>query len=88
MILHTKFQVNWPSSSGVEHILRILPYLGMTAILVMRSEPSVYTLFSRVPAYEIKLKLAQKYQRRSLFKMLTEGRQVIIGQGHLFGLDI
>ena len=35
LMLHTKFQGNWPNGYGVEHFLRFLPYIGMASILVM-----------------------------------------------------
>ena len=34
-MLHAKFQDNMISGSGEEDFLRFLPYMGMTAILVM-----------------------------------------------------
>ena len=34
-MLHTKFQDHGTSGSGEEDFLRFLPYMGMTAILVM-----------------------------------------------------
>ena len=34
-MLHTKFRGNRPTGSGEEDFLRFLPYMGMTAILVM-----------------------------------------------------
>ena len=33
-LLHIKFQGNAPSGSGEEDFLRVLPYMGMEAILV------------------------------------------------------
>ena len=35
LMIHTKFQGNWPNGYGVEHFLRFLPYIGMASILVM-----------------------------------------------------
>ena len=35
MMLHTKFQGHWSIGSGEEDFLRFLPYMGMSAILVM-----------------------------------------------------
>ena len=34
-MLHTKFRGNRPAGSGEEDFLRVLPYMGMAAILVM-----------------------------------------------------
>ena len=34
-MLHTKFQGHWSIGSGEEDFLRVLPYMGMAAILVM-----------------------------------------------------
>ena len=34
-MLHTKFQGHWSIGSGEEDYLRILPYMGMAAMLVM-----------------------------------------------------
>ena len=34
-MLHTKSQGHRPSGSGEEDFLRVLPYMGMAAILVM-----------------------------------------------------
>ena len=34
-MLHTKFHGNRPARSGEEDFLRVLPYMGMEAILVM-----------------------------------------------------
>ena len=34
-MLHTKFHGNLPAGSGEEDFLRVLPYMGMAAILVM-----------------------------------------------------
>ena len=36
-MLHTKFRENWPAGSGEEKKIfeGVLPYMGMTAILVM-----------------------------------------------------
>ena len=34
-MLHTKFQGHWSIGSGEEVFLRILPYIGMAAMLVM-----------------------------------------------------
>ena len=34
-MLHAKFQDHMTSESGEEDFLRFLPYMGMTAILVM-----------------------------------------------------
>ena len=34
-MLHAKFQYHRTSGSGEEDFLRVLPYMGMTAILVM-----------------------------------------------------
>ena len=34
-MLHTKFHGNRPAGSGEEDFLRVLPYMGMAAILVM-----------------------------------------------------
>ena len=34
-MLHTKFQGNWPASSGVEVFEGFLPYMDVAAILVM-----------------------------------------------------
>ena len=34
-MLHAKFQGHRTSGSGEEDVLRFLPYMGMTAILVM-----------------------------------------------------
>ena len=42
-MLHTKFRRNVPTGSGEEDFLRFLPYMGMTAILVMRPGPFIQT---------------------------------------------
>ena len=34
-MLHTNFHGNQPAGSGEEDFLRVLPYMGMMAILVM-----------------------------------------------------
>ena len=34
-MLHTKFRGNRPAGSGEEDFERVLPYMGMAAILVM-----------------------------------------------------
>ena len=34
LMLHTKFQGNWPSGSGEEEFLRFWAFVSMTAILV------------------------------------------------------
>ena len=34
-MLHTKFRENRPTGSGGEDFLRVLPYIGIAAILVM-----------------------------------------------------
>ena len=34
-MLHTKFRENWPAGSDEEDFSRVLPYMGMAAILVM-----------------------------------------------------
>ena len=34
-MLHTKFHGNRPAGSGEEDFLRVLPYMGVAAILVM-----------------------------------------------------
>ena len=45
MMLHTKFQGNWPNGSGKEDFLRFWAFLSMTAILVMWPWPFVYHYF-------------------------------------------
>ena len=35
-MLHTEFQGHWSVGSGEEDFLRVLPYMGMAAILIMR----------------------------------------------------
>ena len=39
-MLHTKFQGSQPSTSEKEDWLKFLPYMGMTAILVMWPQPN------------------------------------------------
>ena len=34
-MLHTKIRGNWPTGSREEDFLRVLPYMGVVAILVM-----------------------------------------------------
>ena len=60
MMLHTKFQGNWPNGSGKEHFLRFWAFLCMTAILVMWPWPCVYHLFFHptLVSYEIHFHLA------------------------------
>ena len=61
-MLHTKFHGNRPARFGEEDFEGFLPYMGMTAILVMRSALYIYTtqnliraklliLFAGGPAY-------------------------------------
>ena len=40
LTLHIKFQANQPSGSGEDDVLRLLPYMGIVAILAMRPGPS------------------------------------------------
>ena len=43
-MLHTKFRRNVPAGSGVEEFFLVfLPYMGMTAILVIRPGPFIQT---------------------------------------------
>ena len=40
-MIHAKFQAYWTSGSGKEDFQRILPYIGVAAILVMRPGPFI-----------------------------------------------
>ena len=43
LMLHTKFQGNWPCGSGAEDFLRFWAFLSMAAILVIRPGPFIQT---------------------------------------------
>ena len=42
-MLHTKFRGNRPAGSGEEDFFKVLPYMGMAAILVMSPGPFIQT---------------------------------------------
>ena len=49
MMVHTKFQGHGSISSGAEDFLRFLPYMGMTAMLVMRPRSFEQLFFPKGP---------------------------------------
>ena len=59
-MLYTKFQGHWSIGSGEEDFLRVLPYMGMAAMLVMWPKPfeQFFFLKAQKAVYEIWLQLA------------------------------
>ena len=69
-MLYTKFQSNWPSSSG-EDFSRFLPYMGLAAISVKCPEPfELLFLHCQEAVYGILFKSAKPFQRRRYLKMV------------------
>ena len=64
-MLHTKFRRNVPTGSGEEDFLRFLPYMGMTAILVMRPGPFIQTF---VPIFPRRLHIKFGFDWPSAFR--------------------
>ena len=74
-MLHTKFQGHRPFGSGGEDFLRILPYMGMAAILVNVTRTASTNFRSPHPKetpYEIWLQLAQWFLRRKCLKSVDD----------------
>ena len=73
LILHAKFQGNWPSGSGEEDLLRFWAFLSMAAILVMWLD-QLYKLsfpFPKDAPHEIWLWLAKRFRRRKYLKSVN-----------------
>ena len=73
-MLHTKFRRNVPAGSGEEDFLMFLPYMGMTAILVIDLD-HLYKLSFPLPKeapHKIWLRLAKGFQRRRHLKMVDD----------------
>ena len=73
-MLHTKAQCHWSLGSGEIDFWRVLPYMGVAAILIMwpRSRYPNKLSFPRPmeAAHEIWLRLAQQFRRRRSLKMV------------------
>ena len=71
-MLHTKFQSNWPSSSGEEDFLRFWAFLSMAAILVMWLWPfdnHYFFIYPILDSYEMYYHLALLYFLEKMLKM-------------------
>ena len=75
-MLHSKPRGHWPFGSGEEDFEKVLPYMGMTAILVMlpRCGKQTYVPLPTEAPYEIWLWLARWFLRRRRLKRVDDGR--------------